>query len=51
MLLGPPYFDADFGLIASAVGELAEGEQDVGPFTLRTPSSRAIAHHASAALR
>jgi ribonuclease BN (tRNA processing enzyme) len=35
-LLGPPYSDADFGLIASAVGELAEGEQDVGPFALRT---------------
>ena len=35
-LLGPPYFDAEFGVIASAVDELAEGEQDVGPFALRT---------------
>jgi ribonuclease BN (tRNA processing enzyme) len=35
-LIGPPYFDADFGLIASEVDELAEGEQEVGPFALRT---------------
>ncbi len=35
-LLGPPYFDADFSLIASGVSELAEGEQEVGPFALRT---------------
>ena len=35
-LLGPPYFDADFGLIASDVLELAEGEQEIGRFRLRT---------------
>lgn len=35
-LNGPPHSDADFGLIASEVRELAEGAQSVGPFTLRT---------------
>jgi ribonuclease BN (tRNA processing enzyme) len=35
-LLGPPYFDAEFGLIASEVDELVEGEQEVGPFALHT---------------
>jgi len=35
-LLGPPFSDADFGLAASAVRELGEGDQEVGPFRLRT---------------
>lgn len=35
-LAGPPFYDADFGLIASEVAELREGEQEIGPFTLRT---------------
>jgi ribonuclease BN (tRNA processing enzyme) len=30
----PPFADADFGLVASEVGELAVGEQRVGPFTV-----------------
>lgn len=34
-LAGPPYFDADFALIASEVRELEAGSQEVGPFTLR----------------
>jgi ribonuclease BN (tRNA processing enzyme) len=34
-LYAPPFYDADFGLIASEVRELGE-EQSVGPFTLRT---------------
>jgi ribonuclease BN (tRNA processing enzyme) len=39
-LLGPPFFDADFGLIAAEVGELAEGEQEIGAFGLRTRVQR-----------
>lgn len=35
-LAGPPYFDADFGLIAAEVHELVEGEQEIGPFRLTT---------------
>jgi len=35
-LLGPPFSDADFGLTAAEVNELAEGEQAIGPFALRT---------------
>ena len=35
-LAGPPFYDADFGLIASEVRELDEGEQAIGPFTLTT---------------
>ncbi len=34
-LASPPFYDADFSLIASEVRELAEGDQQVGPFTLR----------------
>jgi len=30
----PPFYDADFGLIASEVGELAVGEQAIGPFAV-----------------
>jgi ribonuclease BN (tRNA processing enzyme) len=35
-LCGPPFSDADFGLTAREVRELAIGEQEIGPFTLRT---------------
>ena len=34
-IAGPPYFDADFALIATEVRELRAGAQQVGPFTLR----------------
>ena len=34
-LLGPPFSDADFGLAASEVRELAAGEQEIGRFRLR----------------
>jgi ribonuclease BN (tRNA processing enzyme) len=33
-MYAPPFYDADFGLIASEVRELALGEQAVGPFTI-----------------
>ena len=35
-LMGPPFSDADFGLIAAEVRELEPGEREVGPFGLRT---------------
>ena len=35
-LCGPPFADADFGLAAREVRELALGEQEIGPFTLTT---------------
>jgi ribonuclease BN (tRNA processing enzyme) len=35
-LCGPPFSDADFGLAAREVRELAVGEQTIGPFTLAT---------------
>ena len=35
-LCGPPFSDADFGLAAREVRELAVGEQRIGPFTLTT---------------
>ena len=34
-IYAPPFFDADYGLIAAEVRELSE-EQPIGPFTLRT---------------
>jgi ribonuclease BN (tRNA processing enzyme) len=33
-IYAPPFYDADFGLIAREVRELAVGEQRVGPFTV-----------------
>ena len=33
-LCGPPFSDADFGLTAREVRELAVGEQQIGPFTV-----------------
>jgi len=35
-LYAPPFYDADYGLIATEVRELAEGEQAIGPFRLTT---------------
>jgi ribonuclease BN (tRNA processing enzyme) len=35
-LCGPPFSDADFGLVASEVRELAVGEQEIGGFRLTT---------------
>lgn len=35
-IYAPPFFDADFGLIAGEVRELAVGEQAIGPFSLTT---------------
>lgn len=38
-IYAPPFFDADYGLIAAEVRELSE-EQAIGPFTLRTRLQR-----------
>ncbi len=35
-LYAPPFYDADYGLIAGEVRELAEGEQAIGPLSLTT---------------
>ncbi len=39
-IYSPPFYDADYGLVAGEVRELAEGEQAIGPFTLTTRLQR-----------